>query len=46
MLVSAAPVLLLDDPTFIAARASLAETLANFRRRHGFGRAISAPQIG
>jgi peptide deformylase len=35
-----------DAPTFIAARASLAETLADFRRRHGFGRAISAPQIG
>lgn len=34
------------DPSFAAARASLAATLADFKKRHGFGRAISAPQIG
>jgi peptide deformylase len=33
-------------PAFAAARASLAATLVEFRKRHGFGRAISAPQIG
>jgi peptide deformylase len=31
---------------FAAGRAALAATLQGFRRRHGFGRAISAPQIG
>ena len=35
-----------DDPAVVAARHALAETLGAFRRRHGFGRAISAPQIG
>ena len=35
-----------DDPAFAAAGEALAATLAAFRRRHGFGRAISAPQIG
>jgi peptide deformylase len=34
------------DPAFAAAHASLAATLVDFRKRHGFGRAISAPQIG
>ena len=31
---------------FRRAREALDETLAEFRRTHGFGRAISAPQIG
>ena len=35
-----------DDPAVAAAGEALAATLAAFRRRHGFGRAISAPQIG
>ena len=35
-----------DDPVFAAACADLAATLAAFRARYGFGRAISAPQIG
>ncbi|MGK2858398.1 MAG: peptide deformylase [Thermoanaerobaculia bacterium] len=35
-----------DRPEFRVACAGLAATLASFRARHGFGRAISAPQIG
>jgi peptide deformylase len=35
-----------DEPEFVRSREALAATLAAFRRRHGFGRAISAPQIG
>ena len=35
-----------EEPGFAAARETLAATLVAFRRRHGFGRAISAPQIG
>jgi peptide deformylase len=31
---------------FLAARETLAATLFAFRKKHGFGRAISAPQIG
>ncbi len=34
------------DAAFVAAAERLAATLAAFRARHGFGRAISAPQIG
>ncbi|MGA7614880.1 MAG: peptide deformylase, partial [Thermoanaerobaculia bacterium] len=34
------------SPSFRAAADTLAATLADFRRRHGFGRAIAAPQIG
>ena len=36
----------LDDAAFQSALAPLADTLAAFRAKHGFGRAISAPQIG
>ena len=35
-----------DDAAFTAAGETLAATLVAFRRKHGFGRAISAPQIG
>jgi peptide deformylase len=35
-----------DDPAFARSCEDLAATLADFRRRQGFGRAISAPQIG
>ncbi|MCM2317155.1 MAG: peptide deformylase [Thermoanaerobaculia bacterium] len=35
-----------EQPEFRGACAGLAATLASFRARHGFGRAISAPQIG
>lgn len=35
-----------DRPEFRSACAGLSATLAAFRARHGFGRAISAPQIG
>jgi peptide deformylase len=35
-----------EHPDVARACASLAATLAAFRRRHGFGRAVSAPQIG
>lgn len=35
-----------DRPEFRDACAGLSSTLAAFRARHGFGRAISAPQIG
>ena len=34
------------DPAFIQNRERLHATLATFREQHGFGRAISAPQIG
>lgn len=34
------------DPGFVAESAVLAATLEAFRQSHGFGRAISAPQIG
>jgi len=35
-----------ERPEFVAGRETLAATLTAFRKRHGFGRAISAPQIG
>ncbi|HEY3358684.1 MAG TPA: peptide deformylase [Polyangia bacterium] len=35
-----------DDPEVRAAAARMQATLAAFRARHGFGRAIAAPQIG
>ena len=35
-----------DGRAFQAARKDLQATLADFRARHGFGRAMSAPQIG
>jgi peptide deformylase len=35
-----------DDGEIVDARAALVATLAAFRLAHGFGRAISAPQIG
>jgi len=34
------------DPDFVGEREALAATLEEFRKTHGFGRAISAPQIG
>jgi len=34
------------DPGFLAAAARLEATLTAFRRAHGFGRGIAAPQIG
>jgi peptide deformylase len=34
------------DPAFIAEAATLGATLDAFRQSHGFGRAVSAPQIG
>jgi len=34
------------DPELQLACAALTATLVDFRRRHGFGRAIAAPQIG
>ena len=36
----------LGEPGFLAARERLHQVLAGFRARHGFGRAIAAPQIG
>lgn len=36
----------LADPEFPAAVARLHRALADFRARHGFGRAIAAPQLG
>ena len=36
----------IDEPGFSDELGDLAATLADFRARHGFGRAISAPQIG
>ncbi|HSS66478.1 MAG TPA: peptide deformylase [Gammaproteobacteria bacterium] len=41
-----APVGDVNDPGFLCERQALAETLEEFRRAHGFGRAVSAPQIG
>ena len=35
-----------EEPGFVRERAILARTLREFRARNGFGRAISAPQIG
>ncbi|HUP46841.1 MAG TPA: peptide deformylase [Thermoanaerobaculia bacterium] len=35
-----------DDPPLARGLDVLAATLEDFRRRHGFGRAIAAPQIG
>jgi peptide deformylase len=35
-----------DDPAFALDRQRLYATLLDFRRKHNFGRAISAPQIG
>lgn len=35
-----------NQPDFISARQTLAATLEDFRAAHGFGRAVSAPQIG
>jgi peptide deformylase len=35
-----------SDPAFLDERRVLAATLESFRRNHGFGRAVSAPQIG
>ncbi len=40
------PVTDFADPDLREACAALTATLADFRRRHGFGRAIAAPQIG
>lgn len=40
------PVSDVEAPTFRADAIRLVATLARFRREHGFGRAISAPQIG
>src|SRR5262245_52184397 len=34
------------DPVFVAEQRRLHATLADFRRANGFGRAISAPQVG
>ncbi len=36
----------LRDPVFVRERERLKTALGNFRDRHGFGRAIAAPQIG
>ena len=41
-----APVGAVHDPDFLEQRRTLAATLEAFRSAHGFGRAISAPQIG
>ena len=42
---AAAPLAALDDAA-VRDAAALCATLADFRRRHGYGRAIAAPQIG
>jgi peptide deformylase len=42
----APPVADFDDPALHADVAVLTATLRHFRRAHGFGRAIAAPQIG
>src|SRR5678816_1100962 len=39
------PVLSVSDPAYIENKHRLQATLQDFRTRHGFGRAISAPQI-
>ncbi|HUP50765.1 MAG TPA: peptide deformylase [Thermoanaerobaculia bacterium] len=44
--VRSAEVTRFGDPALRAGLEALAATLHDFRRRHGFGRAISAPQIG
>src|SRR6266566_3853786 len=41
-----APILDFVDPAFVSNQRRLHATLAAFRRANGFGRAISAPQIG
>jgi peptide deformylase len=41
-----APVGDVRDPDFVGKRHLLASTLEDFRKSHGFGRAVSAPQIG
>lgn len=40
------PVEDIRDPDFVGERQALAATLEAFRKAHGFGRAVSAPQIG
>src|SRR5262245_10316208 len=40
------PVLDVADPTFVENHRRLHTTLGKFRQAYGFGRAISAPQIG
>src|SRR5919204_5442365 len=40
------PVRGISDDSYIADKHRLQTTLEEFRARHGFGRAISAPQIG
>jgi len=40
------PVHSISDPAYIADKQRLQTTLEEFRERHGFGRAISGPQIG
>ena len=40
------PVTEFGEPELAAACARLTATLVDFQRRHGFGRAIAAPQIG
>ena len=40
------PVTDFADPELVEACAALTDTLRDFQRRHGFGRAIAAPQIG
>ena len=40
------PVADFDEPTFVSNQRRLHATLTAFRRANGFGRAISAPQIG
>jgi peptide deformylase len=42
----AAPVTDLEGPAFRAENARLQEVLEAFRREHGFGRGVAAPQIG
>ena len=42
----AEPVGALDDPAFRRESRLLVEALEDFRARHGFGRAVAAPQIG
>jgi peptide deformylase len=42
----AQPVLNLDDPSFRAENDRLQATLEAFRKAHGFGRGVAAPQIG
>ena len=44
--VRSVPVLDLNAPDFRAANARLQATLEAFRKQHGFGRGVAAPQIG